>query len=189
MKKFIKENKLLSILLLITIISFIAGILFHATLKEEEFNIITNNINDLLKNHNETILNNIINTNITTITLWLLGISIIGVLLILILYILKVFIFSFELISFITTLKIKKIGFILFYFLPKTFNILLLFILSYFSIEYSINLFKYLFMHKNINFNKSTKKYVKILLINIVLNISISLINYYIVLKLLKINI
>lgn len=188
MKKIIKENKVLVFLLSITILSIIGGIIFHATLQEEDKLIIVNNINELIKENKESLIENILYTNITTSIIWLLGISIIGIIIVILLYCFKCFIYSFELISFITTLKIKKILFIIIYFLPKTINLILLFYLSYFSIFYSIYLFKFIFLNKNINFKNITKKYMKILLISIILNALNSFINYYVIYKMLKIN-
>jgi len=188
MKKFIKENKLLVFLLIITLFSLISGILFHATLNEEDKLLITNNINNLLKESKESFIKNIFNINILSLTIWILGISIIGIILVIIIYCFKCFIFSFELISFIATLKLNKIIFIILYLLPKTINIILLFYLSYFSIYYSICLFQFIFKNKAINFKNITKKYIKILIINIILNSINSIINYYIIYKLLKIN-
>lgn len=192
MLKFIKRNKLLSILTLLTIFIFIIGILYPAVIDNNTKNIISKNINDLIS----TIQNNItfkaffktLSSNyIYTIIIWILGISIFGIAIVLILYLFKVFIFGFELSSLFINLKLSNIIFIILYMLPNLLYITIYFILVLFSISYSITLFKMIFLHKNYNIRIITKKYTKVLLIALILIFLLSIITTFITPKLIKI--
>lgn len=192
MLKFIKRNKLLSILTLLTIFIFIIGILYPAVIDNNTKNIISKNINDLIS----TIQNNItfkaffktLSSNyIYTIIIWILGISIFGIAIVLILYLFKVFIFGFELSSLFINLKLSNIIFIILYMLPNLLYITIYFILVLFSISYSITLFKMIFLHKNYNIRVITKKYAKVLLIALILIFLLSIITTFITPKLIKI--
>lgn len=192
MLKFIKRNKLLSILTLLTIFIFIIGILYPAVIDNNTKNIISKNINGLIS----TIQNNItfkdffktLSSNyIYTIIIWILGISIFGIAIVLILYLFKVFIFGFELSSLFINLKLSNIIFIILYMLPNLLYITIYFILVLFSISYSITLFKMIFLHKNYNIRIITKKYTKVLLIALILILLLSIITTFITPKLIKI--
>ncbi len=192
MLKFIKRNKLLSILTLLTIFIFIIGILYPAVIDNNTKKIISKNINDLIS----TIQNNItfkdffktLSSNyVYTIIIWILGISIFGIVIVLILYLFKVFIFGFELSSLFINLKLSNIIFIILYMLPNLLYITIYFILVLFSISYSITLFKMIFLHKNYNIRIITKKYTKVLLIALILILLLSVITTFITPKLIKI--
>ncbi len=192
MLKFIKRNKLLSILTLLTIFIFIIGILYPAVIDNNTKKIISKNINELIS----TIQNNItfkdffktLSSNyVYTIIIWILGISIFGIAIVLILYLFKVFIFGFELSSLFINLKLSNIIFIILYMLPNLLYITIYFILVLFSISYSITLFKMIFLHKNYNIRIITKKYTKVLLIALILIFLLSIITTFITPKLIKI--
>lgn len=169
MLKFIKNNKLLFILIVLTLVSLISGILFNTLIDTNTKKDITNNINSLITNYNSQ--SNLIKSFIPTFTsslfldllIWIFGISIIGCIIVLFLFLFKVFIFGFELVSLLVNLNIGRIIFIIIYMLPCLFNLVIYFILTLFSISYSISLFKILFLKKNYNLSDITKKYIKIL--------------------------
>lgn len=164
--KYIKRNKLLSFYIFITVLVFILGILYHSILPNELKEIVKDNTNNIIKNKinlNE-IKNIILNNSIYSIIIWILGISIIGSIIVLILFEFKVFIYSFELTSLIINLKLNNILFIIIYLIPKTINIIIYFIITYYSINYSIYLFKYLILKKNYNIKSITNKYIKVLI-------------------------
>ena len=188
MKKFLKSNKLLAILLLLTIITMISAILFHAMLDDNNKKIIIDNIHKLLIEKEANIGQLIINNNLYTISVWILGISIIGMIIVLAFYLLKVFILFFEFTSFLTTLKLKNILGIIIYFMPNMIFVILSFFITYYSIYYSISLVQSLFFHKKKDFSFMTKKYIKILLINILINCVIAIIDYFIKTRLFFIN-
>ncbi len=192
MIKFIKRNKLLSILALLTILTFLIGILYPAVVDNNTREIISKNITDLIS----SIKNNmsfkdffkLLSSNYTfIIIIWILGISIFGTIIVLILYLFKVFIFGFELSSLIINLKLSNIIFIILYTLPNLLYIAIYFILVLFSISYSITLFKMIFLHKNYTIRIITKKYIKVLLVSLLLILLLSIINIFITPKLIKI--
>ena len=192
MIKFIKRNKLLSILALLTILTFLIGILYPAVVDNNTREIISKNITDLIS----SIKNNmsfkdffkLLSSNYTfIIIIWILGISIFGTIIVLILYLFKLFIFGFELSSLIINLKLSNIIFIILYTLPNLLYIAIYFILVLFSISYSITLFKMIFLHKNYTIRIITKKYIKVLLVSLLLILLLSIINIFITPKLIKI--
>ena len=69
--------------------------------------------------------------------------------------------------------------------LPSLFNLVIYFILTLFSISYSISLFKILFLKKNYNLSNITKKYIKILGVSLLFNLLSSIIEVFILPKIL----
>lgn len=192
MIKFIKRNKLLSILIFLTLLIFIIGILYPAVVDNNTREIISKNITDLISSiKNDMSFKDffkLLSSNYTfVIIIWILGISIFGTIIVLILYLFKVFIFGFELSSLIINLKLSNIIFIILYTLPNLLYIAIYFILVLFSISYSITLFKMIFLHKNYTIRIITKKYIKILLVSLLLILLLSIINIFITPKLIKI--
>lgn len=191
MLKFIKNNKLLFILIVLTFISLISGILFNTLIDTSTKKDITKNINSLITNYNSQ--SNLIKSFIPTFTsslfldllIWIFGISIIGCIIVLFLFLFKVFIFGFELVSLLVNLNIGRIIFIIIYMLPSLFNLVIYFILTLFSISYSISLFKILFFKKNYNLSDITKKYIKILGVSLLFSFLSSIIEIFIIPKIL----
>ena len=191
MIKFIKNNKLLFILIVLTLITLISGIFFNTLIDISTKKDITNNINNLITNYNSQ--SNLIKSFIPTFSsslflellIWIFGISIIGCIIVLFLFLFKVFIFGFELVSLLVNLKIGHIIFIVIYMLPSLFNLVIYFILTLFSISYSISLFKILFLKKNYNLSNITKKYIKILGVSLLFNLLSSIIEVFILPKIL----
>lgn len=167
MKKIIKRNKILSILLILTIISGLIGILFNIFINDEYKEIITKNIvlliNNKLINYKKLLINNIS----ITLIIWVLGISILGIILIIPIYLFKVFILFFEAISLLINLGIKNILLILLYLLPNIINTIVFFIICYYSVTYSIYLIRHIFRNIKYNMYTITKKYLLILIISL----------------------
>ena len=92
---------------------------------------------------------------------------------------------NIECIKDLTNLKIGHIIFIVIYMLPSLFNLVIYFILTLFSISYSISLFKILFLKKNYNLSNITKKYIKILGVSLLFNLLSSIIDVFILPKIL----
>ena len=191
MIRFIKRNKLLSIIILITIIIIISSIFIPALLNTETKKEITNNIINLTASIKDTnqisknIYNSILYNNIILTILWTLGISIIGIPILLMYYILKTTTYSLETIFLIINIKKTNILFIIIYTIPHLIDILLCFILTYYAISFSIILIKTLLLKKEYNLKIIMKKYIKLyllLLIGITINSIIEpLMNTYII--------
>lgn len=180
----IKRNKLLFLMIMLTIISFIVGILFSVLISENNKKVIADNINLLINNKLILPKNIFINNILITTSIYLLGISVIGLIIILPIYFFKVFILSFEMISLITTLKLKNIIAIIIYLLPNIINVIIYFIICYYAINYSIYLIKNLFFNKKYNMYLITRKYLVIFLISLILIILSSSLEIFILPKL-----
>ena len=178
--KYLMKNRLFKIIVLFTIISFILGIIFYSIIGNNSKDIINNNINLLIDNklikYKDIFINNIITTSI----IYILGISIVGIILILPIYLFKVFILSFEFISLVVNLSLKNFVIIFLYLIPNIINLIIYFIICYYSINYSIFLIKNIFFNKKYNMFQITKKYFFIYLISLILIIISSLIELFV---------
>ena len=155
-------------------------------IKQEISNNIINLI-DSLKNNPKGNISKTLTNNILSMTLiWTLGISIIGIPIVIIYYLTKLLTYTLEIIFLIINHKLISILFIPIYSIPYIINIMIYFILTYYSIAFSLILIKHLFMKKSYNIKEITKKYIKlyfILLIGIIMN---SLIEIYVIPNILK---
>lgn len=188
MIKLIKKNKILLLLIILTIISFIIGFVFNLNLSLENKHIVSNNINNFFDNSTNIIKSFFLNQFVSNTVIWLFGISIIGIFIVIILYSMKVFIYSFELCSLFSSLGVKHLLGILLYYIPSTIMIIFSFFITYYSILLSSYLFRFLFLKTKFSFNYIIKKYILIfifflfgLILSTILNyINITyLINFY----------
>ena len=197
MKKIInkfKHNKTLYILIIILLITFILGCLFIALLSDENKQLILTNLNnfiDTIKNNKQNNLNTLyrsLSNNIIINTLvWIIGISIIGIPIIILILGIKSFVLGFTLVSFIYNFKLKGIIWGIIYIIPHIINILLLFVLSYYAIKFSIMIFNYYFRKKEYSRSIIVKRYIKTLIsCTIAYSIS-SVIEAYLIPNILKI--
>ena len=192
MKKILK-NKKLTIILLVILISALIGLFFISILKDSNKEIITN----ALENYLETIKNNkinyqslfiksLINNIIIILIIWILGISLIGIPIVLILLIIKTFSITFTYTSIISIYKLKGIILSSIYIIPHIFNLFIIFLLSYYSINFSSILFNNLFKQKSYNKTLIIKRYIKLLIISIIFTILSSLLETFIIPSLIK---
>ena len=190
--KNIKENKLFTTLLIITILSILLGILFPAILTTDNKELIKTSITDYFtaidNNKIEYIksLITILSNNIfVTISIWLLGISIIGIIIIIIEVFIKGFIVGFSLTSILVTYGIKGILIGIIYTISNILSLLVTFLLSYYAISFSIMIYKTIFKKKNYPKEIIVKRYIKIGLLALLSSIVISLIEVFIIPKVL----
>ena len=195
MKQYIKKlsnNKLLTTLTIITIISLVIGIFYITILNTSSKKIITDSITNYLNQiqNNKIDLNIFIktlNTNtITNLFIWLLGISLIGIPIILFILIFKSISLSFTFTSIIYNYSFKGIILSIIYIIPHIINLFILFYLSYYAIRFSILLFNYLFRQKNFNRKYILKKYFKLLIISLIVIVITSIIEIYIIPRIIK---
>ena len=173
MIRFIKNNKLLSVIILLNILLLITSIIISSNINKETTEIINNNIIKLIneyKNNNISSINNYFktlfkNTSLITI-IWLLGISVIGIPISTLIYSYKAILSLLELIILLKNIKTIGISFILVYTPIILINIFVLFILLYYSIMYSYILIRFLINKGNYNIKKITKKYIIIYIIS-----------------------
>jgi len=187
----IKKRKTFLILLILCAISLICGILFLAFLDKNGKQITVNTITSFFKElstkpNKDLIINTLKNNILITIIMWLLGVSLFGVIFELLFLAIKSFTLGFSITSFIYTFKFKGIYLSILYLFPSIFNLIIYFILGFFATNYSIYLFNYLFKNKEHNLKLLMKKYIKVLLISMILLFISSIIEIFIVPYILK---
>lgn len=189
--KKLKTKKLFILVFAITLLCFIAGILLISMLSKNNKELIINSLNNFYTSLKE---NKISSTNllyktmtsnlILNIIIWVLGISIIGIPIVIFILGFKSLSLSFTISSLIYTYKFNGLLKAIIYLIPNIINIFIVFVLVYYSISFSINLFNYLF--RKIEFNKRVivKRYLKILIVAILLSILTSVTESFILPKL-----
>ncbi len=191
MKNKIIKNKKLFKLIILVLISIILGILYIAIISKSNRLMIKENLELYFSSLNKldytkAIINSLTANLLYSIGIWLLGISIIGVPIIILLLLFKSFILGFTISSIIYFYKFKGIIIALIYIIPLIINLFLIFFLSYYSLMFSFNLNRLLFLKKNINFRNIMRRYIKILVFVIICTIVSSVIEVYVVPNILK---
>ena len=194
MKKIIKklkDKKQFIIIFVICIVAFIIGVLLPSILNEENRKIIQTSLNsffDTIKNNqlktNELLFKTLTSNIIIDLILWLLGISIIGIPIVIILLGYKSISLGFTISSIISTYKLNGVIKALIYIVPNIINLFIFFVISYYSISFSLMLFNYLFRKKEYNKRIIVNRYLKLLVISIIILIFSSVIETYVVTKL-----
>lgn len=194
MKKIInklKDKKQLISIFVICIVAFIIGVLLPSILNEENRKIIETSLNsffDTIKNNqlktSELLFKTLTSNIIIDLILWLLGISIIGIPIVIILLGYKSLSLGFTISSIISTYKLNGVIKALIYIVPNIINLFIFFVISYYSISFSLMLFNYLFRRKEYNRKIIVKRYLKLLVISIIILIFSSVIETYVVPKL-----
>jgi len=180
------QKKLYIFLIGLALLSLISGIIFIFLIKEENLTEISKKITIYFTEINNAnklniLINSIINNFIYIITIWILGISLIGLPIILIIFIFKNFITGLSISSIIYTYKINGIIKTIIHIFPHQIILLIILLLiSFYSISFCIKLFKYLFLKKIINFKEVMQKYLKILIISLLVTLFTSIYEAYI---------
>lgn len=189
--KKLKTKKLFILVFIVTIFCFIAGILLISILSKSNKELIINSLNNFYTSLKE---NKISSTNllyktmtsnlILNIIIWILGISIIGIPIVIFILGFKSLSLGFTISSLIYTYKFNGLLKAILYLIPNIINIFIVFVLVYYSISFSLNLFNYLF--RKIEFNKRVivKRYLKLLIAAILLSILTSVTESFILPKL-----
>lgn len=188
----IRQNKLVTLLIIIMIISIILGILFPAIITKEDKSLIIDSVKTFISgikqnniNYLSGILQSISNNSLVTILVWILGISIIGIPLILLIIFFKGFLIGFSFTSILITYGISGIIKAIIYTLPNIGNLLATFLLGYYAITFSIMIFKNIFKKENRNWQPIVKRYIKIGLFFLIFSILISLVECFLIPKIL----
>lgn len=185
----IKQKKLYRIIITLMIFGIISGILFIFFISKESKTkalVSIKNFFDLMNtstgiNYGKSLLNTLVNNIGYVLLIWLLGISIIGLPITIILAFMKSFIVGFSISSIISCYKAKGMLGAFLYVFPHQIIILFIYLLlSFYSISFSIKLFKSLFLKQTINFRVVMQKYIKILLISLIGIIIVSLYEVFI---------
>lgn len=188
----VKQNKLLFILLIIIILFTILGILFPALINSENKTLIKDSIESFMKaidkkniNYISAFISSITNNIIVTILIWILGISIIGIPIILISIAFKSFLTGFSITSIFITYGIKGTLIAIIYTLPNIINLLGSFLLGYYAISFSIMIYKSVFKKETRNWQPIVKRYLKIGIFFIIFSIAVSILESYLIPKIL----
>lgn len=168
-----KRNKYKYIFLLtIVVLGFISGIVFSNILSYEDFKEVSSILRDYffnIKNNQEinflSNFFNIISINyLYMILIWIFGLSIIGIILNPFILYFKSFVVGFSVGIIISVYSfIGVIGALLYLFPHVLINLIIYVLLSFHGINFSIKLFKSLFLKKQINLSEIMHKYLKIL--------------------------
>lgn len=192
----ILPNKKINIFVMfIIILGIISGSIFLVVLKNTDKTLIINRIESFMNNINTNNVNNIvafknviIENLIFVLLIWILGMSIIGIIFNIFLIYLKGFIIGFSLSSFFFVYKYKGLlaGFI-YAFPTSIINIIVSLILGVYSILFTINLWKIIFLReKNSDMKRFLKKYLIILIISLFLILISSITEGFLIPSLLK---
>lgn len=191
--KKIKLRKIQTIILILTVISLILGILYISILSKENKALVSSslanfftNIKKANFNYNKALFNSLTNNIVVDLTIWLLGISIIGIPIVIFIIITKSFILGFSLSSIIFNYGIKGILLAIVYIIPHILSLFIILILSYYSIDFSLMLFRLLFKRKDYNKKIIVKRYLKILIVSTIFLITSSVLEVYVIPKLLR---
>lgn len=189
--KKIKTKKVFIVIFIITILAFIAGILLVSIESKSNKELITTSLETFFKEVKENKLNtaSLLSKNITSnlimnTIVWLLGISIIGLPIVLLILGFKSLTFGFTISSILYTYKLNGLLKVIIYLFPNIINLFILFVLTYYSINFSLMLFNYLFRKKEYNKRLIVNRYLKLLIIAIVISILTSVIEVFVLPKL-----
>ncbi len=191
----IKKNKSLYIgLILSIVISILFGTFFISILEKNDRVLVTNEITtflDNIKNNNyianKNLLSNILNNNIFGIIIWILGISMIGIPLIICMLFYKGFSLAFTITSILYSFKFDGIVLTFIYIFPHLIiNLIIYFILTYYSLMLSINLIKHLINKEDIKFKNFIKKYLIILILSIIILTLTAIYETYVIPQIIK---
>ena len=185
-KKYLTYKNLMIFLGSFIIINIILGIIFYLYMNQSDKEIINSNITNYFKiaesysyleNLKNSILNNIGNMSI----IWILGISVIGIFIVIFIFFAETFSIGFSIASIIGAYGGKGlIGIISYLFPGKILYLIMLYIITYFAIRFSIQIIKYLFFKKDIDLRGFLKKYVKILIIVIIISLVCSILEIFV---------
>ena len=174
------SKKINYFVLAIIFLGVITGAIFSNIIDLNDQKLVTDKIELLISNSDNREINSLLafkNSIITNMSysliIWVLGLTIIGILVNIFLLYIKGFIFGFSLSAFIITYNYKGIILSLLYTLfGQLLNLIVIMILTIYSIMFTINFLKLIIKNKhNINIKKQLKNYSIIFLITLVINI------------------
>lgn len=199
MKKLLKKlrtKKLFILIFSITLISFLIGIILPSLLSKDNKELIVTSLDTFFTNIGANKINttkllykSLTSNLLLNIFIWVIGISIIGIPLVLAILSFKALTLGFTITSLITTYKLNGILKTIIYLIPNIINLFITFILVYYSISFSIMLFNYLFRKKDYNKRVIVTRYLKLLVLSLLILTSTSVIESYVLPYLFKITI
>ena len=189
---FMKKRKLFSTLVITGIIGIILGGVFLLFLNDKSLEIMGSSINTYFSNvksgsinYSNNFIVGLTNSVSIGIIMWLLGISMVGLILIILMFGIKCFMMSISFFSIIHLYGLNGLLLSIIYIIPYFINTLLLFILSYYAVSFSILIFKYFFRGADYNRKVIIKRYFKILGLCLIGFLITTLIDVFLVPKIL----
>ena len=187
MKKYVEQKQKYIFLLTLVLIGILSGIMFILFVSKADKQLIKDHItltfdtiNAHRVNYSSTLLHNGVKNILYLMFIYILGISIVGIPLILLFLFFKGFIVGFSISSIVSIYHFKGVFISILYLIPGDILLLVIWILmGFYSISFSIKLFRYLFLKENIPLNIYFKKLNKILLISFISIIVISVIETF----------
>ena len=188
-----KVRRLLLVLVLVLLISFVSGILFVGVLNGDSKKIIIDSISNYFSNFNnngisvKSCFNQFLVDALLYIFVSIMGISIVGWGVSLIVFTFKSFLAGFLFCSIIYTYGFKGILLSIVYMVPEFISLFLCFMICYYAISFSVILYKYVFRKNEYNIKNIMAKYLRVVLISlggVLLNSIIRVLVSYIVLRL-----
>ena len=182
----LNSRNLFIFLISFSVVSILLGMIFYFIMssgdQESVNSVIINNlkISDSY-NYIDILKNNILSNTYNILLIWILGISVIGLIANIFIYFCELFSIGFTISSIIATYKSKSIIGILVYLFPsKIIYIMVMFILTYFSIKFSYKIISTCFFNNNIDLKREMHKYFKVLLFSWIVILGISLLSTFI---------
>lgn len=165
-----KKRKLFKVLLILMIVSFILGVLFVAILSKDDRTLIKSSMDAFFSSiqsnsysQNEAFFNNVLSNVVLSFLVWLLGISMIGIPISVFYLTFKSFVFGFSLSSMIYTYGVMGILPSIIYSFPLLVNLAIIFLLTFYAVNFSKKLYWYLFKKKEIDLKSTVRVYSKFL--------------------------
>ena len=185
-------DKLLIFLIIICIIGIITGSIFITILNSSDKNSILVSLEEFITGYDEIkpekdLINNLVVNIMYVFAIWILGISIIGLPIVIFILFFKAFLLSFTISSFIMKYKLKGIILGIIYNMPhQVINLVVYMYLGVYSIKLSSYIIEAIVYKKSINFKNITNRYLLVLIVSIILLITTTLYETYIMPILLK---
>lgn len=186
------DKKILIFLIIICIIGIITGSIFMTILNSSDKNSILVSLEEFITGYDEIkpekdLINNLVVNIMYVFAIWILGISIIGLPIVIFILFFKAFLLSFTISSFIMKYKLKGIILGIIYNMPhQVINLVVYMYLGVYSIKLSSYIIEAIVYKKSINFKNITNRYLLVLIASIILLITTTLYETYIMPILLK---
>lgn len=194
-KSNIGTNKnMLIFLSIIGIIGIIIGTILNIALNQDDSKLVSEFLNNFIyniQNNNLDYKGSFFNSLISNLGyiafIWLLGISVIGLPITLFIFFTKTFVLGFSISSIIANYKLKGCLLALSYIFPHMIiNIFVYIVLTMYSLSLSLKIFQTIIKKQTLDFKFIMHKYLKILLISIIIIVITSAIEVFITPILMK---
>lgn len=186
-QKLLKQKGKYLFLVVISLIGIISGMLFVFFLSKEDKSLAIDKLNSFLNsvtsnnlNYTSSLINSILSNLLYLIIIWILGISIVGIPVIIFLLFFKNFIVGFNFLLIIRNLGFKGVLVAIFgELIYGIITITSLILLSFYAINFSIRLYRVLFLKENINLGIYFKRFNQIMIICLIVSLISSIIEVF----------